>query len=87
MTIAQQLHKSAMHGPGKNPNCPVCAPTCIVRAGDHVTIVNQHGQERTGRAVMRGPHGWVLNMGGPHGTPAIATDDNITRVKRTRRGE
>ena len=42
-----------------------------IGAGDSVTITNRFGQEHTGRAVMRGPHGWVLNMGGAHGTPAI----------------
>ncbi len=30
---------------------------------------------------MRGPHGWVLNMGGAHGTPAVADDRNIVKVK------
>lgn len=50
--------------------------------GDRVTIVTPHGQTRTGRAVMKGPYGWVLNMGGPHGTPAVATDRNIVRVVR-----
>lgn len=45
-----------------------------------MTIVNRFGQQRTGRAVMRGPAGWVLNMGGAHGTPAIATPDNVTKV-------
>ena len=30
---------------------------------------------------MRGPAGWVLNMGGKHGTPAIASPDNITAVR------
>jgi hypothetical protein len=52
-----------------------------IKRGDRVTIINRFGQERTGKAVMRGPAGWVLNMGGAHGTPAIATDDNVTRVK------
>ena len=52
-----------------------------VRSGDKVTIVNRFGQISTGRAVMRGPAGWVLNMGGRHGTPAIATPDNITAVR------
>lgn len=52
-----------------------------VRPGDKVTIVNRFGQISTGRAVMRGPAGWVLNMGGRHGTPAIATLDNITAVR------
>ena len=63
-----------------------------IRFGDRVTIVNRFGQQHTGRAVMRGPHGWVLNMGGPHGwvlnmggphgTPAIADEENIVRVKK-----
>lgn len=56
----------------------------LIRAGDRVTIVNRFGQEHTGRAVMRGPHGWVLNMGGPHGTPAVATEENIVRVRKGR---
>lgn len=56
-----------------------------IRAGCRVTIVDRFGKQRTGRAVMRGPHGWVLNMGGPHGTPAIANDANITMVRCTRR--
>lgn len=56
-----------------------------IRRGDRVTIVNRFGQERTGTAQLRGPHGWVLNMGGPHGTPAVADDNNIVKVKPARR--
>jgi hypothetical protein len=52
-----------------------------IKSGDRVTIVNRFGQKSTGRAVMRGPYGWVLNMGGKHGTPAVADNDNITNVK------
>jgi hypothetical protein len=52
----------------------------LITAGARVTIVNRFGQEHTGRAVMRGPHGWVLNMGGPHGRPGIASDENVTKV-------
>lgn len=55
-----------------------------VRHGDRVTIVDRFGKQRTGSAVMRGPHGWVLNMGGKHGTPGIASDENVTRVSRKR---
>lgn len=51
-----------------------------IRPGDKVTILNRFGRARTGRAVMRGPAGWVLNIGGRHGTPDIATDDNVVRV-------
>ena len=63
-----------------------------IKAGDRVTINVQMGapyrdghteyREMTGRAVMRGPAGWVLNMGGKHGTPAIANDENIVKVRR-----
>jgi len=52
-----------------------------IRPGDRVTIVNRFGQKRTGRVVMRGPAGWVLNLGGPHGTPGIASPENVVGVK------
>lgn len=51
-----------------------------IRFGDRVTIVTPHGQQRTGRAVMRGDYGWVLNLGGRYGTPGIATDENTVKV-------
>jgi len=53
--------------------------------GDRVTIVNRFGQESTGKAVMRGPAGWVLNMGGKYGTPAIATEANVVKVKKAKK--
>lgn len=52
-----------------------------IHAGCKVTIVDRFGKQRTGRAVMRGPYGWVLNLGGKHGTPGIATDDNVVSVR------
>lgn len=58
-----------------------------VRVGDRVTIVNRFGQQRTGRAVMPcSAGGWVLNMGGAHGTPGIANDDNTVKVTKRRNG-
>ena len=56
-----------------------------IRPGDIVTISTPQGQTRSGKAVMKGPHGWVLNMGGAHGTTAIATEQNIVHVKATGR--
>lgn len=53
-----------------------------IRHGDKVTISSRYGRDRTGRAVMRGPAGWVLNMGGRHGTPAVATTENLVAVRR-----
>jgi hypothetical protein len=54
--------------------------------GDRVTIINRFGQKSSGRAVMKGPHGWVLNMGGRYGTPAIADERNIVKVVKIKRG-
>ena len=51
-----------------------------VNNGDRVTIVDRFGAKRTGRAVMFGPAGWVLNMGGRYGTPAIANENNIVKI-------
>ena len=55
-----------------------------IRRGDRVTIINRLGQQRTGRAVMLGPAGWVLDMGGRYGTPAIATPQNIIGVRKAK---
>lgn len=56
-----------------------------ISPGDRVTIVDRFGKERTGRAVIvtRGSH-VTLNMGGPYGTPAVATPENIVRVSKSK---
>jgi hypothetical protein len=62
----------------------------LIRAGDRVTIripngIGRNGiewKEATGRAVMPGPAGWVLNMGGRYGTPGVATPENIVSVRK-----
>jgi hypothetical protein len=52
-----------------------------IRPGDRVTYVDRFGKQHTGRAVMPSSHGgWVLNMGGAHGTPAVVDDSNIVKV-------
>lgn len=49
-----------------------------IKRGDRVTIRTPQGQERSGKAVMRSSEGgWVLNMGGPHGTPGLVNDRNL----------
>jgi hypothetical protein len=53
-----------------------------VSAGDKITIVNRFGQTSTGRVVMRNAYGFVLNMGGKHGTPGIATPENIVKITK-----
>lgn len=60
-------------------------PSFTIYVGDRVTIRTPHGQLRSGKAVMMGPNGWVLNMGGPHGTPGIANENNIVKVEHSKR--
>lgn len=55
-----------------------------IRVGDRVTIATPHGNKRTGRVVMLGTHGWVLNLGGKYGTPGIATAKNTLEVRGRR---
>ena len=64
-----------------------------IKHGSRVTILVYSGMGRdgkefkpqTGTAVMRGPHGWVLNMGGRYGTPGIADDQNILAIRKEKR--
>lgn len=56
----------------------------LIKPGDRVTILNRFGQKLTGRAVMKGSYGWVLNLGGRYGIPGIATDENVVSVKGPR---
>lgn len=64
-----------------------------IKHGDRVTILvpngmGRNGQEwkpKTGRAVMLSSHGgWVLNMGGPHGTPGLADETNTVKIAKWR---
>ena len=68
-------------GPQPEPLSSLCD---MVRAGDRVTILSRHGSRLSGRAVMRNRQngGWVLNLGGAHGTPGLADDENITAISR-----
>ena len=62
-------------------------PGIEIQPGDLVTIMSPQGQYHTGRVVMKSSHpdSWVLNMGGKHGTPGIATvGKNIVRVRKGR---
>ena len=60
-------------------------PFDFIAVGDTVTINTRFNQTRKGKAVMRGPYGWVLNAGGRHGTPIIADDNNTLSVRKARK--
>lgn len=61
-----------------------------ITAGDRVTFMQYAGlslsgpefKPATGRAVMHSSAGWVLNMGGRYGTPAVCTPDKFVRAVR-----
>ena len=72
---------------GVNPET-AAAEYAKIGPGKRVTIMVYAGMGRggaewkpkAGKAVMLGPAGWVLNMGGPYGTPGIAGPDNTVKV-------
>ena len=53
-----------------------------IQVGDSVTKKTPHGQELRGKAVMKGPHGWVINTGGRHGTPRVVTESNFVKMRK-----
>lgn len=54
-----------------------------IKNSSKVTIVTPHGNQLTGRAVMFNPQYqcWVLNLGGKHGTPGLASESNVIAVR------
>jgi hypothetical protein len=52
-----------------------------MKSGDRVVLSTPQGQTVSGKAVMRGPHGWAVNLGGRHGTPGVATEANLVKWK------
>jgi hypothetical protein len=82
--IASELQRLANEVIGKEASDDPEALVDSIGRGDRVTIVDRFGKEHTGKAVMKGPAGWVLNMGGRHGTPDIASEKNIVKVKKSK---
>lgn len=54
-----------------------------IQVNDTVTFRTPQGQERKGRAVMYGSNGWVLNCGGKYGTPAMVSEKNFVRLRKS----
>ena len=91
-TKAEGDYKSTMAPYGRHASAKAAGIVNTIGPGDRVTILvpagmgrnGQEWSEATGRAVMRGPAGWVLNMGGPHGSPGIAGEKNTVRVRKAK---
>ena len=55
-----------------------------IHTGDTVYFSTPHTAEMKGRAVMKGPAGWVVNAGGKHGTPKVVSERNFIRLRKGR---
>ena len=53
-----------------------------IQVGDTVYFSTPHSKELKGKAVMKGPIGWVVNMGGRHGTPGVVTEKNFIKIRK-----
>lgn len=51
------------------------------RPGDRIVIRTPQGQTRRGTVVLKFTTHLVLNGGGRHGTPLVATPDNIVSLR------
>ncbi len=53
-----------------------------IQVGDSVTMSTPQGQLLNGKAVMKGPYGWVVNVGGRHGTPRVVHENNFVKMRK-----
>tara|TARA_B100000683_G_C12415476_1_gene525627 strand:+ start:380 stop:631 length:252 start_codon:yes stop_codon:yes gene_type:complete len=53
-----------------------------IQVGDTVYFTTPHSKEVKGKAVMFGPAGWVVNMGGRFGMPGIVGPTNFIRFRK-----
>ena len=53
-----------------------------IQVGDTVYFSTPHSKELKGKAVMKGPVGWVVNMGGRHGMPGMVTERNFIKIRK-----
>ena len=53
-----------------------------IMVGDSITMSTPQGQLLNGKAVMKGPYGWVINVGGRHGTPRVVHENNFIKMRK-----
>ena len=53
-----------------------------IMMGDTIYFSTPHKDEMKGKAVMKGPHGWVVNVGGRHGTPRVVHENNFVSMRK-----
>lgn len=55
-----------------------------IQTGDTVYFFTPHSKQLKGKAVMKGPAGWVVNAGGRHGIPKIVSQKNYIKHNKGR---
>lgn len=55
-----------------------------IQNGDTVYFSTPHSLQLKGKAVMKGPAGWVVNMGGRYGYPQIVSEKNFIKLRKGR---
>jgi len=55
-----------------------------IQVGDTVFFSTPHSTEIKGKAVMLGPHGWVVNIGGNSGIPKVVMKENFIKIRKGR---
>ena len=55
-----------------------------IQMGDTVYFKTPHSHQLKGKAALKGPHGWVVNMGGRYGYPMIVSDKNYIKHRKGR---
>ena len=53
-----------------------------IQVGDTAYFSTPHSKELKGKAVMKGPVGWVVNMGVRHGMPGMVTERNFIKIRK-----
>ena len=53
-----------------------------IQVGDTVYFSTPHSKELKGKAVMKGPIGWVVNGGGRHGMPFVVSEKNFIKFRK-----
>jgi hypothetical protein len=51
-----------------------------IKVGYRVQFETPQGQKSSGKVVMKGTYGWVLNAGGRYGTPKVVTPKNFVKI-------
>ena len=56
-----------------------------IQVGDTLYFSTPHTTQMRGKAVMKGPYGWVVNAGGRYGTPKVVSPSNFIKLSKSKK--